>query len=360
MKKIIYSIIFCLIVGNFSNTYASEKINKEAESYYKQGISINKKINQAKRINPNIDCTKLNETAIENFSKAIEIEPNYANAYFQRAEKVYEMLIPFIYKESLFRPMGIGVDKILSQTISDYSKVNELNSQNIEALFKKNFIKLFLSVDLDDEEYDESKHNLLVQKHLTSINEDIDKMISINPLYSNAYLLKGILFGFFFDGYDEDNKNLLFVERNQENRMLLLNNVPEDKKNAIKNKMDTAHKLAIQNFSTAISLNSRNSLAYIYRAHFLFKLNDYEGGIADLSSAISIEPYNADFYYMRADKKFYTHKIVENGFPVSVDIKGAYKDYLTAKNLAINTDSELYSMCMDKIHLIEEYHSDKI
>ena len=257
--------------------------------------------------------------------------------------------------------MSISVEKTpLAEITTDYSKANELNPQNLEALFKKNFIKLFLTVDLEDDEYEEQKYNQLVQKHLASINDDIEKMINVNPLYSNAYLLKGMLLGFFFNGYDENNENLLFTERNQEDRKLDLINISEKEKFEIKNKMDSAHKLAIQNFSTAISLNPRNSLAYIYRAHFRFKLNDYKGGISDISSAISIEPYNANFYYMRADKKFYTHNIDKNGFPVSVDTRGAYKDYLTARDLSINTDSDLYSECMNMIRIIEEHHRDKI
>ena len=44
MKKIIFSIIFCLIVGNFSNTYASEKINKELVDLEMKNAKINVKV----------------------------------------------------------------------------------------------------------------------------------------------------------------------------------------------------------------------------------------------------------------------------------------------------------------------------
>lgn len=339
LKRIV---ILCLIFTLGCSAYA--KGNKEAEQYYKQGLAINKTIKQSKKVNPNIDCSTLEQQAIDNFTKAIELNPEYTEAYYARAEKNYKYLKDLIVREQLYYPDGITQDEFTDQILADYDKVLEAKPSNTDVYCKKVFLKLFLVAARYDGEYNEKKTRELEQKYWENIYEDINKIISINPMCANAYFLKGILEGFFIFDYDLKNNKYIIEKYDEfmESSTLITKNKREHYEYLHKNSI----KSAIQDFSTALSLNPRHSLAYVYRAYFRKLLGDFQGCIDDLSSAITIEPYNAQFYVLRADDKFYLKQ----------DYKGAYKDYIIARNLSIKNNSKLYARCIDMIECLEKYH----
>ncbi len=330
--------------------YAKVNPNKEAEIYYRQGISINKSIKQAKRVNPNIDTSTLEKEAMMKFSKAIELNPNYCDAYYQRAELVYNDLKSLILsQDDMFYLMHFAFD---SQVINDYKKVIELNQENLDAYCKKVFLQLYLyqGFSFTEKEYNQKDYETLVHNTLTEVSEDIDTIISKNPMCADAYLMKGLLWGFLYKEYDVKKNKIIFEEIDE---MF----VPEKEKEAFQYERKIAYKTAIENFSIALSINPRLTIAYVYRSYFRFKLNDYQGGINDLSSAIKLEPYNALFYYLRANKKFYYYVGDEDN---KNDYRGAYKDYIMARNLSINKNAELYATCVEMIECLEKYHSNKI
>jgi len=344
LKRIlILSIMFSL---GCSTTYAKNN-NKEAENYYKQGIAINKTIKQSKRVNPNIDCTILEKQAIDNFTKAIELNPDYIDAYYARAENGYKILKDLIVKECLFYPDHIGQDEFTTQILNDYNKVLDANPNNTDVYCKKVFLKLFLVAASYEGKYDEKKSRELEQKYWEEIAEDINKIININPMCEKAYFLKGILSGFFIFDYDFKEKKYIIEKYDEFTMDSTL--ISDSKRESYKYLHNNGVKTAIQDFSTTLSINSRNSLAYIYRSYFRKQLGDFQGCIDDISSAIILEPYNAQYYLMRADDKFHLKK----------DIKSAYKDYITARNLSLKTDTEIYSRSIEMIECLEKYHLNK-
>ncbi len=340
---------FIVLLGIFllmTKGYAKVNPVKEAEMYYNRGISINKSIKQAKKINANIDTSSLETEAIKNFSKAIELNPNFCDAYYQRAELVYESLKQMILGHNdMFYLMHFGFD---SQVINDYQKVVELNPENLDAYCKKIFLQLYLyqGDSFTEEEYNQIDYDKLVHDTLNGVSEDIDKIISKNPMCANAYLLKALLWGFLYKGYDIKNDKIIFEE-------IDIHSIPEEERDFFQYEREKAYKIAIENLSTALSINPRLTIAYVYRSYFRFKLSDYQGGINDLTSAIKLEPQNALFYFMRAEEKSHYYLGDEDN---RNDYHGAYKDYIVARNLSINKNAELYAMCVDSIEWLEKYH----
>ena len=339
-KVLLVFILFTLPI----NVNAKTTIEKEAQLYYKKGLAINKSINEAQRINPHIDCSLMEKEAYDNFSKAIELNPKYSDAYYARAEKGYNHIRNFlVHNGHLFYPLRICGDSI-QQIISDYEMVINLSPNKIKAYNKKIFLKLYQCVDYNDDKYDKTKYEILEAKHLDSIYDDINKVLSLNPINAEAYLYKGILFGFFYNGYDDQNNKVLFKEQE---KMFL---VSENEKQVYNYNKEIALQNAIKDISTSLSINPRNSLAYVYRAYFRSQMSDYQGGVEDLTSAINLEPSNAMYYYLRGNDKFYLKE----------DYKGAYKDFVRARNLSLSTNSELYSKTLDMVECLEKYHADKI
>lgn len=346
-KKLKTFTIIGVIFFLSTNVYAKTNNYKEAETYYKKGISINKTIKQSIKINPNIDYSALDKQAVENFTKAIELNPEYIEAYYARAEKGYSYLKNIIINEGLFYVDHFEQNEYTDQILADFDKILKSNPNNTDVYCKKVFLKLFLIATNYEGEYNEEKSKILGQKYWESIHEDINKIISINPMCADAYLLKGILFGFFNNGYNLEENKIIFEK--YDNVWGCSTFSSEDEREACEALHNNAIKSAIQDFSTAISLNPRHSLAYIYRAYFRKQLGDYKGSIDDITSAITIEPYNALFYEMRAEEKFH---LIE-------DYKGAYKDYIIARNMSVKNNSELYARCLDAIKCLETYHLNK-
>ena len=185
-----------------------------------------------------------NKGTIEDYSKAIEINPDFLIAYSNR---------------------GLAKDKLLDYhgAIEDYSKVIEINPNDAKTYNTRGLIK----------------HDLL---DYHGAIEDFNKAIKINPNYADAYFNRG----------------------RAKDELLEYKDVNDD------------YHSAIENYSKAIEINPNDAYAYYYRGRAKYKLLDYHGAIENYSKAIEINPNYADTYCNRG---FIKNKLL--------DYKGAIEDY---------------------------------
>src|SRR5205814_611609 len=173
------------------------------------------------------------DLAIGNLSKAIELNPTLAEAYYWRG-------ISYLYKINSaqqtiqFQAVDAGPSKgyevKYAQTIADLNKAIELDPQNAEWYGGRGGFYLFMN---------DAKKAL----------EDINKAVEINPKYDEGFKALGSL-------YQMRNSN--------------------DK--------------AIEYFSKAIEINPKNIEAYRDRAMAYESKGDFKNAIADWNKLIQLEP----------------------------------------------------------------------
>jgi tetratricopeptide (TPR) repeat protein len=179
-----------------------------AVAYFERGIAYGKKGNH--------------DQMFSDYSKAIELDPKHTMAYYYRG---------FAHKKK----------GQLDQAISDCSKAIELNPSFVEAHNVRG------TAYLDKRQYDQA-------------TSDFSKAIELNPTYVEAYVNRG--FAYWNKGqYDQ----------------------------------------AISDYSKAIELNPRFVGAYEMRGFAYWSRRQYDQAISDLSKAIELGQRDAETYYDRGD-----------------------------------------------------------
>jgi tetratricopeptide (TPR) repeat protein len=220
--------------------------------------------------------------AIKDFTRAIEINPDYAGAYNDR-----------------------GIAKRLSGdyagAIEDCTKAIEINPDHAFAYANRGNAKINLG------DYVEAL-------------EDLSKAIELNPNHFGAYSNRGIAKGYIgdYEGAIEDYTKA--IELNPDylgtyiNRGLLKGNVGD-------------YEGAIEDHTKAIELNPEQADAYNNRGWTYIKMENYLDTISDLNNALSIIE-NASFYDTRGWAFFFLDRLEE-----------ARQDAISALEL----DSEAYN-----------------
>jgi tetratricopeptide (TPR) repeat protein/S1-C subfamily serine protease len=200
--------------------------------------------------------------AVEQFSRAVTLNPRYAIAYFMRA----------VAKDQLNDSKG---------ALADFNKAISLNSKDAIAYNNRGNLKYPKLNDPQGALADFNKaislnpKDALVYNNRGSLKQeklnnpqgalaDYDQAISLNPKFAPAY----------------DNRGTL-------------------KKNKLNDPQG-----ALADHNKAISLNPKFAPAYSNRGNLKYlKLNDPQGALADYNKAISLNPKYADGYYNRGNLK---------------------------------------------------------
>ena len=219
-------------VVNIKSQQDEEKVREEFNTINKESLAIQK--NQEGH---DLIVQKKYSEAIKFLDEAIQINPNYALAYRNRAWTNHYL-------------------KNYQQAIEDYTKVIQLKPNFAETYFDKIYYNRGLSYA-----------NL--QNYKQAI-EDFDKAIEINPNYALIYFSRGA-------AYDElKNYNQAIADYSKFIQL--------DSKFT---QLDPTQ----QNFYI--------SHAYYYRGLAHYELKDYNQAIADYDKAGQLEPDDADIYQQR-------------------------------------------------------------
>lgn len=234
------------------------------------------------------------DKAINDYDRAIEIQPNDANIYYLKAVvlenykqyddavKAYSKAIeisPSNCHYYISRGQSFEYDiKNYRKALEDYNKAVELEPENLEGLFNR----AHLYQD-ELEEYDKAF-------------SDYSKIIEIDTKYSEAYRNLAILIKNYLKN---DKKALEFF-----NKSLELN--PNDFE-VFANRGDffqynlNDNERALSDYNKAIELAPNDAFCYTLRGQlYEMKLKQYDKALADYNKAIELEPKETTWLFRRA------------------------------------------------------------
>ncbi|GBD52823.1 tetratricopeptide repeat protein [Microcystis aeruginosa NIES-298] len=225
------------------------------------------------------------ELALDDFNKAMKLNPNYALAYSGRGELYY-------------------YQKKYDLALADFNKAIEINSDYAEAYVNRGFIY-----------YNQQKYDLALS--------DWNKAIEINPNYANAYYNRGNLY-YDLQKYDlalSDYSKAIELNRSYAiayyNRGLLHRDLRK-------------YDLALSDFSKAIEINPNDADAYLGRGLLYFYQEKYELALSDYNKAIEINPNLAQAYLGRS----ILYAILGQPEKVKIDLQQAAILFLQQNNMA--------------------------
>jgi len=290
--------------------------------YREAEVAINKAIELSPRaafyLNRGVVHNELGDKqgAIDDYTLAIKINPNYAKAYYNRG---------YVRKD-------LG-DK--QGAIDDFNLAIKFNPNFAEAYYNRGYVR-----------------NELGDKQ--GAIDDYNQVIRINPNYADAYYNRGNARNQLGDkqGAIEDYNQAIKINPNLDlaynNRGLARSDLGdkqgaiEDYNQAIKinpnyagaynNRGNARSDLgdkqgAIDDYTLAIKINSNDAQAYNNRGIVRNQLGDKQGAIDDYTLAIKINPNYAGAYYNRGNARY------ELG-----DKQGAIEDYNQAIKINPNLD----------------------
>ena len=259
---------------------------------------------------------------IADFDRAIEIDPEFAQAYYTRAisknyfqhtfEKTSELIR---IKESNLNLTATLPKKNLLQenqfkdfdgAISDFDKAIVINPGFSEAYYCRGLAKNYMQgpafkirnlpgISGDKTEETSESHGeelpMIGQlKDYQSIISDFDMAIKINPKHAKAYCSRGLVKIFCEDQWEILNESLLTNDLDADR--------PKDSDYgcAASDFNFKNYSGAIADFDKAVEINPRFANAYYYRGISKYYCGDHSGAVIDCKKAIEIDPAYAEDY----------------------------------------------------------------
>jgi tetratricopeptide (TPR) repeat protein len=317
---------------------ARSQVPATADEYFIAGFN--------KLVEPGDDVVAGKQQAIKEFSRAIQLNPKYQNAYFSRAiayKQVQEfqksladynqvILLNPKFSESYYNRALLKDDKLndIQGALADYNQAILLNPKDSAAYYNRAILKQDKLNDIQGALADYNQAILLNPKHSKAYNNravlkdeklndiqgalaDYNQAILLNPKDSEAYYNRAIL--------KYEKLNDIQGALADYNQAILLNpkySLAYNNRAVLKDEKLNDIQGALADYNQAILLNPKYSLAYYNRAVLKDeKLNDIQGALADYNQAILLNPKYSLAYNNRAILKY--EKLN--------DIQGALADY---------------------------------
>jgi tetratricopeptide (TPR) repeat protein len=303
---------------NLSDSFLDAGASKSDQGYYEAAIE---DFSKAIQLNPNSDIAYLlrgdakfkldqYEAAIEDFSKAIQLDPDNASAYnyrgtakfhlnqYEAAIEDYSMSIQ-LDPDDINAYFNQGTAKFslhqYEAAIEDFSTAIQFNPDNASVYFSRGVVKFKMH------QYE-------------AVIEDLSTAIQLNPDNASAYNYRG---------YAKHNLNQHEAAIEDFSTAIHLN--PDDADSYSGRGEAKFHlkqyEAAIEDLSTAIQLTPDSYIAYTYRGYAKFFLCHYEAAIEDLSTAIQLNPESKSAYPIRGAVKLSLHQYEAAIEDFSIDIQ---------------------------------------
>jgi tetratricopeptide (TPR) repeat protein len=220
--------------------------------------------------------------ALADFNRAIQINPNYAKAYFNRGYLKY------------FAADHLGA-------LADYNRAIQIDPNNADFYFSRGNVKY---IELNDPK---------------GALADYNRAIQIDP-NNDAYLNRGNVKRDLNDpkGALADFSHVIQIKPNDESAYINRGHLKYS---------EGDYRGALADYNRVVQINPKDEMAYFGRGNVKhYYLNDTKGALADYSRAVKIFPNFAEAYINRGDLKSEKLK----------DTKGALADLNRAIQIAPN------------------------
>ncbi len=221
---------------------------------------------------------------------------------------------------------------LINQAIRDFNHALEINPDYVDALVNRgsayvlqskydNALKDFNHA-LDLEKRQAQIYNIrgeiyLLEKIYDLAIKDFSSAIILNPMYSDAYLNRAKAYsekGMLDEAEIDYNQAIKaapdtftrFVDL-EDSEELFDEDCSSDKEKAAKfmqqgmeNLKSEKHYEAVESFTRAINLSSKDAIGYIQRGQAYVELNQPDEAMVDLNRAVLFDPFNPALYYWRA------------------------------------------------------------
>jgi len=218
------------------------------------------------------DKDKKHKEAIDDFTRAIVLKPDYTHAFYNRGTSKKEWA-----KE-------LNDSSILKSAIQDFDKALNLNTKFIEAYHNRAMAK----ENLSDFARTQNQKNRLLDSALNDYNMTIE----LNPKYENAFVNRGVAKGKmqkFEDAIIDFNKA---IELTPDNASAFSNRgLAKDGKGDFEG--------AIADYKIAIEKDPKLVNAYLNRALVYRKMKNYNASILDFTKVIELDNKSSSAYYYR-------------------------------------------------------------
>ncbi len=218
------------------------------------------------------DKAKDHQGAIDDFTRAIVLKPDYTHAFYNRGTS----------KKSLAEKQKDTV--LLRSAIKDFDKALKLDENLVEAYHNRGLAYEHFS--------DYGKTEQIRRAFLLKALDDYNTTISINPTYQNSLVNRGVIKGklnFLDSAILDFNKA---IELTPDNASAYSNRgLAKDNKGDIEG--------AISDYNIAIEKDSSFATAYLNRGIVYRRKQDYKSANADFTKAIELEEDLSAAYYFR-------------------------------------------------------------
>jgi len=255
------------------------------------------------------------------FDKAIEVDPQFAEAYYTRGlaksyqhhkngnrvdstarvESATDLTSTSSIQGYLLHNQAVDY----SGAIADFDKAISINPEFADAYYCRGLAKNLLQNSVGKPgpkisknipaENPKRSHNGKSElnyhfKKLEGIIADYDSAIKINPGHSNAYYSRGLVKLVFQDQW-EKMKQAIANNRTVSEHTKYSLPLTNGKEGLFKNYLG-----AITDFDRAIQINPFFANAFCHRGLARFCCNDLSGAVTDMKKAIEIDPVNKEVY----------------------------------------------------------------
>jgi len=227
--------------------------------------------------------------AIAAYDRAIQLNPNYAAAYFNRAETLLN-------------------SEDSKGALEDLNQALRISPNNVEALLIRGSARQQLGDDqgaTDDwnqvvrinprsaTDYSTRGRARVSLKDYRGAIEDFNQALKIAPNTPFTYILRSMAY------QNLQDYQSAIIDCDQALRINPNFVLAYDKRAGIHFQLRD-YESAIADYDRALRINPNLARAYSYRGYARYKLRNYQGAIADYSQALRINPNYADNLYYRA------------------------------------------------------------
>ncbi len=203
------------------------------------------------------------DKAIDSFNKAIELNPNYAEAYYERG-RAYGNLEVILNRD----------DKdYVAMAMEDFGRAIELNPDHAAA-------------------YSRRGYSFALKEDFVKAFSDLEKSVALDPGYAGAYYYRGKAY-FLKEDYDSaisDFKKAFELDSNDTQAKISEANAYYMRGAVYFSQRDNDS--AFDDFDRAIKLNPDHDYAYIGRGTIYASRGNYDRAFADFERAIELDPNN--------------------------------------------------------------------